>query len=136
MKRFLQFSLLSLSFLLPVVAAVAVSTNQNLLVFPFGTWQACENGEQTLICTGFKPGQEQYVLIIKGQSAQANRYTYTVMATMADGRQVLTTGKAVRDDNAAGYTYVYLAFGGVAVAFQVDVEESMVTGGQTGVMRL
>lgn len=136
MKRFLQFLILTSAFLLPIIGAVATATNNNLLIFPFGTWQACEHGEQSLICTGFQPGQEQYVLIIKGQSAQSNRYAYRVTATMQDGRQVLTTGQVTRSDNQAGYTYVYLAFGGVAEAFQVDVEESMVTGGQTGVMKL
>jgi hypothetical protein len=114
-------------------AAGQVASNPNVLVLPYGPWQLCEGsaGAELLMCSGFTPGNEQFVLMIKATSVQTNKYNFTVLATMKDGTTRVVGGQVTRQDNGASYTVTSLYFGGVPVSFNTTVEETMVTATQT-----
>jgi hypothetical protein len=110
------------------------TSNPNILIVPFGIWQACESawGSQTPVCVDFKPGSEQFLLLIKASQPETTEYLYTIVATMLDGSTRAISGQLKRKGNSAGYTSTNLYFGGVAVSFNTTVEEAVIPAVQTG----
>jgi hypothetical protein len=117
-----------------VLASGQTASNPNLLIVPFGIWQVCESswGAQTPACSGFSPGSEQFLLLIKATRPETTEYLYTIVATMLDGSTRAVSGQLKRTDNNAGYTSTALYFGGVAVSFNTTVEEATISATQTG----
>lgn len=119
---------------LQCILASAQTSNPNILIVPFGVWQVCESpwGAQTTGCSGFTPGSEQFLLLIKPTRPETTEYLYTIVATMLDGSTRAVSGQLKRKDNNAGYTSTALYFGGVAVSFSTTVEEATISATQTG----
>jgi hypothetical protein len=110
------------------------TSNPNILIVPFGIWQVCESawGARTPACVDFKPGSEQFLLLIKASQPETTEYLYTIVATMLDGSTRAISGQLKRKGNSAGYTSTNLYFGGVAVSFNTTVEEAVIPAVQTG----
>lgn len=117
-----------------VLASGQTASNPNIVIAPFGIWQVCEStwGAQTPGCGGFKPGSEQFLLLIKASRPETTEYLYTVVATMLDGSTRAVSGQLKRKDNGAGYTSTNLYFGGIAVSFSTTVEEATISATQVG----
>jgi len=117
-----------------VMAWGQTTSNPNILIVPFGIWQVCEStwGAQTPACVGFKPGSEQFLLLIKASRPETMEYLYTIVATMLDGSKRAVSGQLKRKANSAGYSSTNLYFGGVAVSFETTVEEAVISAVQTG----
>jgi len=117
-----------------VLALGQTASNPNILIVPFGIWQVCESawGAQTPACSGFTPGNEQFLLLIKATRTETTEYLYTIVATMLDGSTRAVSGQLKRNDNNAGYTSTNLYFGGVVVSFNTTVEEAVISAVQTG----
>jgi hypothetical protein len=117
-----------------MLASGQTASNPNILIVPFGIWQVCESawGAQTPACSGFTPGSEQFLLLIKASRPETTEYLYTVVATMLDGSTRAISGQLKRADNSASYTSTTLYFGGVAVSFNTTVEEATISAVQTG----
>jgi hypothetical protein len=109
------------------------TSNPNILIVPFGIWQVCESswGGQTAMCSGFTPGSEQFMLLVKPSRPETTTYLYTIVATMQDGSTRAVSGQLKRQDNNAGFTSTTLYFGGVPVSFNTTVEEATVSAVQT-----
>ncbi len=120
--------------LLCIPAWGQAASNPNILVVPFGIWQVCESswGARTPGCSGFTPGSEQFLLLIKAARPETTKYLYTIVATMLDGSTRAISGQLSRNDNNAGYTSASLYFGGIAVSFNTTVEEATISAIQTG----
>jgi hypothetical protein len=121
-------------FLQCLTASGQTASNPNILIMPFGLWQVCESvwGAQMPACSGFTPGSEQFLLLIKASQPATTEYLYTIVATLPDGSTRAISGQLKRNDNGAGYTSTSLYFGGVAVSFNTTVEEATITATQTG----
>src|ERR1700685_2083318 len=89
-----------------VLAQGQTTSNPDILIVPFGIWQVCESawGAQAPGCSGFTPGSEQFLLLIKASRPETTEYLYTVVATMLDGSTRAISGQLKRADNSAGYT--------------------------------
>jgi hypothetical protein len=118
-----------------VLAWGQTTSNPNILIVPFGIWQACESawGAQSPACAGFTPGSEQFLLLLKPSRPETTQYLYTIVATMLDGSTRAVSGQLKRKDNGAGYTSTNVYFGGVAVSFNTTVEEAVISAVQTGI---
>jgi hypothetical protein len=117
-----------------VLAQGQTTSNPNILIVPFGIWQVCESawGAQTPACSGFTPGSEQFLLLIKACQPETTEYLYTIVATMQDGSTRAVSGQLKRHDNNAGFTSTNVYFGGVAVSFNTTIEEATIADVQSG----
>jgi len=134
-RRWLCAILVTSCTLLPCMPASAQTTsNPNILIVPYGIWQVCESswGAQSPVCSGFTPGSEQFLLLIKANQPETTEYLYTIVATMQDGSTRAVSGQLKRHDNNAGFTSTNLFFGGVAISFNTTIEEAVVSAVQTG----
>lgn len=115
-------------------AAAQTTSNANILIVPFGIWQVCESswGAQNPVCSGFTPGSEQFLLMIKASRPETTTYLYTIIATMSDGSTRAVSGQLKRQDNNAGYSTTSLFFGGVAISFNTTIEEATISATQSG----
>jgi hypothetical protein len=130
----LWWRVIPIAFCILQSAPAQAPSNPNILIVPFGIWQVCESawGAQTPACSGFTPGSEQFLLLIKASRPQTTEYLYTIVATMPDGSTRAIGGQLKRHDNSAGFTSTNVYFGGIAVSFSTTVEEATISAVQTG----
>jgi hypothetical protein len=74
------------------------------------------------MCADFAPGNEQYMLGLEGTEPTVVGYQWTATATMKDGTTKVLSGLAQRADNANGWTWLTVGFGGVPAAIALSVQ--------------
>jgi hypothetical protein len=102
----------------------ANSIDPNAVLVPY-VWANCEGpAPSPFLCRSFVPGNETYVLYIRGLSAAAVAYRYTVTGTRADGVVLKVDAATLRRD-VGGVTTVDISFGAPVSNTTVTVVELM-----------